>query len=88
MAPLLDRMVIDVPSENEDTVSLGDEEGPIPLGSDLFGDENGSFNPGVGPNPHYDGGSGESDYGEDPETLCGPITEPAPLPPAPVAGPS
>jgi len=88
MVPLLDRMVIDVPSENEDTVSLGDEEGPIPHGSDLFGDEDGSFNPGVGPNPNYNGGSGESDYGEDPETLCGPITEPAPLPPAPVAGPS
>jgi len=88
MAPLLDRMVIDVPSENEDTVSLGDEEGPIPEGSDLFGDGDGAFNPGVGPNPHYNGGSGESDYGEDPEMLCGPIIEPAPLPPAPVASPS
>jgi len=88
MAPLLDRMVIDVPSENEDTVSLGDEEGPIPDQSDLFGDEDGSFNPGVGPNPNYNGGSGESDYGEDPEMLCSPITEPAPLPPAPVAGSS
>jgi len=32
MAPMLDAMVIDVPSEEEDTVSLGEED-PIPEGS-------------------------------------------------------
>ena len=39
MAPMLDVMVIDVLSEEEgDTVSLRDEEAPIPEGSGLFGD--------------------------------------------------
>ena len=38
MAPLLDRMVIDVPSDNEgDMVSLGDEGDIVPVDSNLFG---------------------------------------------------
>ena len=40
MAPMLDAMVINVPSEEEgDTVSLRDEEALIPEGLELFGDD-------------------------------------------------
>ena len=70
MAPMLDAMVIDVPSEEEgDMLSLGDEDDtPFPQGLKLNLDND------------------TSDYGEDPETLCGPIIEPE-LVPAPLAGP-
>jgi hypothetical protein len=72
LTPLVEAMVIDVPSDNEDTVSLGEKE-------DTF-----SVHTGIGPNPHYSGlfGDDESDYGEDPSELCGPIIESTP------AGPS
>jgi len=67
MMPLEERMVIDVPSEGEeDTVSLREDDAPIPQGIKLSW-----------------GSDGESDYGEDPETFCGPIIETTP-----VAGPS
>jgi len=82
MAPMLDAMVIDVPSGDEDTVSLGEED-PIPEGSGLFGDgeDDAPLPQGLKLNLDDD----TSDYGDDPETLCGPIIEPVP---APVAGPS
>jgi len=82
MAPMLDAMVIDVPSEEEDTVSLGEED-PIPEGSGLFGDDEDDAPLPQGLKLNLD--NDMSDYGDDPETLCGPIIEPAP---APVAGPS
>ncbi|KIJ98666.1 hypothetical protein K443DRAFT_9012, partial [Laccaria amethystina LaAM-08-1] len=43
LTPLVEAMVIDVPSDNEDTVSLGEKE-------DTF-----SVHTGIGPNPHYSG---------------------------------
>jgi len=82
MAPMLDTMVIDVPSEEEDTVSLREED-PIPEGSGLFGDDEDDAPLPQGLKLNLDDDT--SDYGDDPETLCGPIIEPAP---APVAGPS
>jgi len=82
MAPMLDAMVIDVPSE-EDMVSLREEEAPIPEGSGLFWDDkdDAPLPQGLKLNPDDD----VSDYRDDPETLCGPIIE---LAPTPVAGPS
>ena len=72
MAPLLDRMVIDVPSDNEgDTVSLGEDDNLVPVDSNLFGS----------PIPQVlklDIDDDDSDYREDPKTLCGLIIEPAP----------
>jgi len=82
MAPMLDAMVIDVPSEEEDMVSLGEED-PIPEGSGLFGDDKDDAPLPQGLKLNLDDDT--SDYGDDPETLCGPIIEPAPTP---VAGPS
>jgi len=82
MAPMLDAMVIDVPSGDEDTVSLGEED-PIPQGSGLFGDDEDDAPLPQGLKLNLDNDT--SDYGDDPETLCGPIIEPAP---APEAGPS
>ena len=79
MAPMVENMVIDVPSEDEDvTVSLGEEEAPIPEGSGLFGDgeDDAPLPQGLPLNLNND----ESDYGDDPETLCGPIIEAAPDP--------
>jgi len=83
MAPMLDAMVIDVPSEEEDTVSLGEEEAPIPEGSGLFRDDEDDAPLPQGLKLNLDDDT--SDYRDDPETLCSPIIEPAP---APVAGPS
>jgi len=82
MAPMLDAMVIDVPSEEEDTVSLREED-PIPEGSGLFRDDEDDAPLPQGLKLNLDDDT--SDYGDDPETLCGPIIE---LAPAPVAGPS
>ena len=81
MAPMLDAMVIDVPSEEEgDMLSLGDEEALIRLfGND---EDDTPFPQGLKLNLDND----TSDYGEDPETLCSPIIEPEPVP-APLAGP-
>jgi len=82
MAPMLDAMVIDVPSEEEDTVSLREED-PIPEGSGLFGDDEDDA-----PLPQrlkLNLDDDTSDYRDDPEMLCNPIIEPAPTP---VAGPS
>jgi len=81
MPPMLDAMVIDVPSEEEDMVSLGEED-PIPEGSGLFGDDKDDTPLPQGLKLNLD--NDISDYGDDPEMLCGPIIEPAP---APVAGP-
>jgi len=83
MVPMLDAMVIDVPSEEEgDTVSLGEEEALIPEGSGLFGhdEDDTPFPQDLKLNLDHD----TSNYRDDPEMLCGPIIEPAP---APVAGP-
>jgi len=82
MAPMLDTMVIDVPSEEEDTVSLREED-LIPEGSGLFRDDedDAPFPQGLKLNLDDD----TSNYGDDPEMLCGPIIE---LVPTPVAGPS
>jgi len=82
MAPMLDAMVIDVPSEEEDMVSLREED-PIPEGSGLFGDDEDDAPLPQGLKLNLDDDT--SDYGDDPEMLCSPIIEPAP---APVAGPS
>jgi len=82
MAPMLDAMVIDVPSGDEDTVSLGEED-PIPERSGLFGDDEDDAPLPQGLKLNLDDDT--SDYGDDPETLCSPIIEPVP---APVAGPS
>jgi len=82
MAPTLDAMVIDVPSEEEDTVSLGEED-PIPEGSGLFGDDEDDAPLPQGLKLNLDDDT--SDYRDDPETLCGPIIEPVPTP---VDGPS
>jgi len=82
MAPMLDAMVINVPSEEEDTVSLREED-PIPEGSGLFGDNEDDAPLPQGLKLNLDDDT--SDYGDDPETLCSLIIEPAP---APVAGPS
>ena len=72
MAPLLDRMVIDVPSDNEgDMVSLGDEGDIVPVDSNLFGLP-------IPQGLKLDIDNDDSDYGEDLETLCSPIIEPAP----------
>jgi len=81
MAPMLDAMVIDVLSEEEeDTVSLGEEEAPIPEGSGLFGDDEYDAPLPQGLKLNLDDDT--SDYGDDPEMLCSPIPVPAP-----VAGP-
>jgi len=82
MAPILDAMVINVPSEEEDTVSLREED-LIPEGSGLFGDDEDDAPLPQGLKLNLD--DDMSDYGDDPETLCSPIIEPAPTP---VAGPS
>jgi len=82
MAPMLDAMVIDVPSEEEDMVSLREED-PIPEGSGLFRDDEDDAPLPQGLKLNLDDDT--SDYGDDPEMLCGPIIEPAPTP---VAGPS
>jgi len=82
MAPMLDAMVINVPSEEEDMVSLGEED-LIPEGSGLFGDQEDDAPLPQGLKLNLDDDT--SDYGDDSETLCGPIIEPVP---APVAGPS
>jgi len=79
MAPMLDAMVINVLSEEEDMVS----EAPIPEGSGLFGDDEDDAPLPQGLKLNLDNDT--SDYRDDPEMLCGPIIEPAP---APVAGPS
>jgi len=79
MAPMVENMVIDVPSEDEDaTVSLGEEEAPIPEGLGLFGDDEDDVPLPQGLPLNLD--DDESDYGDDPETLCGPIIEAAPDP--------
>jgi len=83
MEPMLDAMVIDVPSEEEDTVSLREEEAPIPEGLGLFGDDEDDAPLPQGLKLNLD--NDMSDYGDDPETLCCPIIE---LAPTPVAGPS
>jgi len=83
MAPMLDVMVIDVPSEEEDMVSLREEEAPIPEGLGLFGDDEHDAPLPQGLKLNLDNDT--SNYGDDPEMLCGPIIE---LVPAPVAGPS
>jgi len=74
MAPMLDAMVIDVPSEEEDMVSLREEEAPIPEGLGLFGDDEDDAPLPQGLKLNLD--DDMSDYGDDPETLCGPIIEP------------
>ena len=80
MAPLLDRMVIDMLSDNEgDTVSLREEGDIVPADSNLFGSL-------IPQGLKLDIDNDDSDYGEDPERLCGPIIEPAPsqISPAPL----
>ena len=72
MAPLLDRMVIDVPSDNEgDMVSLGEDDYLVPADSNLFGLP-------IPQGLKLDINSNDLDYREDPETLCGPILKLAP----------
>ena len=72
MAPLLDRMVIDVPSDNEgDMVSLGEDDDLVLADSNLFGSP-------IPQGLKLDIDNHNLDYREDPETLCSPIIEPAP----------
>ena len=80
MAPLLDRMVIDVLSDNKgDTVSLGDEGDIVPADSNLFGSP-------IPQGLKLDIDNDNSDYGEDPEMMCSLIIKPAPsqVSPAPL----
>jgi len=73
MAPMLDAMVINVLSEEEGTVSLGEED-LIPEGSGLFGDDKDDAPLPQGLKLNLDDDT--SDYGDDPEMLSGPIIEP------------
>ena len=71
MAPLLDRMVIDIPSDNKgDMVSLGEDDDLVPVDSNSFGSP-------IPQGLKLDMDNDDSDYREDPETLCGLIIEPA-----------
>ena len=72
MAPLLDWMVIDVPSDNEgDMVSLGEDDDLVPADSNLFGSP-------IPQGLKLDIDNHDLDYREDPEMLCSLIIEPAP----------